>query len=101
MQNARMQIRRLAPVVKEDTMTTDLRVEYTPFVTRLESLRFRIERMIKNRWYDEFDAYELDNLIQAGMVHLWRAYCKNPDKYSAAADSYRDATPKHVPPHEL
>jgi hypothetical protein len=82
-------------------MTTDLNTEYTPFVTRLEALRFRIERLIKNRWYDDFDAYELDNLIQAGIIHLWRAYCKNPDTYTSAGDGYWYATAKRGAYYEI
>jgi DNA-directed RNA polymerase specialized sigma24 family protein len=82
-------------------MTTDLNGEYTPFVTRLETLRFRIERIIISRWYDDFDAFELGNLIQAGIVHLWRAYCKKPDTYTAAGDGYWFATAKRGAYHEI
>ncbi len=82
-------------------MTTNLSGEYTAFVDRLGTLRFRIERMIVNRWYDDFDAYELDNLIQAGMVHLWRAYCKHPETYEAAGDGYWFATAKRGARNEI
>ncbi len=82
-------------------MTTNVSNEYTPFVSRLETLRFRIERMIRNRWYDDFDPYELDNLIQAGIVHLWRAYCKHPDTYAAAGDGYWFATAKRGARNEI
>ena len=82
-------------------MTTDLSGEYTAFVDRLGTLRFRIERMIRNRWWDDFDAYELDNLIQAGIVHLWRAYCKHPDTYTAAGDGYWFATAKRGARNEI
>jgi hypothetical protein len=94
-------IGRLALVVKEATMTTNLSDEYTPFVTRLGALRFRIERMIRNRWWDDFDAYELDNLVQAGIVHLWRAYCKHPETYEAAGDGYWFATAKRGARNEI
>ncbi|MEP7287461.1 MAG: hypothetical protein ABI947_17015 [Chloroflexota bacterium] len=71
------------------------------FEERHAHLRPRIERMIRHRWYDEFDAYELDNLIQAGIVHLWQAYCRNPDLYNAAGDGYWFATAKHGARNEL
>src|SRR5512135_894049 len=82
-------------------MTTNVSGEYTAFVNRLGTLRFRIERMIVNRWFDDFDAYELDNLIQAGMVHLWRAYCKHPETYEAAGDGYWFATAKRGARNEI
>ncbi len=82
-------------------MTTNLSSEYIPFVTRLGALRFRIERMIWNRWWDDFDAYELDNLVQAGIVHLWRAYCKHPEEYEAAGDGYWFATAKRGARNEI
>lgn len=82
-------------------MTTNLSGEYTAFVDRLGTLRPRIERMIRNRWWDDFDAYEVDNLIQAGMVHLWRAYCKHPDTYEEAGDGYWFATAKRGARNEI
>ncbi len=82
-------------------MTTDLSMEYSAFVSRLESLRYRIERIIINRYYDEFDAYELDNLVQAGMVHLWEAYRKHPEMFDAKGDGYWYATAKRGAFYEI
>ena len=58
------------------------------FVERLTRLRSRIHQLIGNTWFGEYDAYEQDNLVQAGIIYLWRAYRCNPAKLDAKGDAY-------------
>ncbi len=65
------------------------------FTRRLDGLWFRLEQIIRGRWAGEVDTYELDNLVQAGLVHLWEAYTREPEKFEARGDGYWYAAAKY------
>jgi hypothetical protein len=71
------------------------------FTQRLSGVRSRIERLITRRWYGDFDAYELDNLIQAGLVYLWNAYRRDPNKLDGTTDAYWCAIAKRGAYYEI
>jgi DNA-directed RNA polymerase specialized sigma24 family protein len=71
------------------------------FLERLTALRPRIESLIRRRWYDDFDTYELDNLVQAGLIRLWKAYTRDPERLNAAGDPYWYVIAKTGARHEL
>lgn len=77
-----------APPLTEENPTCTLETSSLGFTARLEQVRPRIASAVYARWRGDFDVYELDNLIQAGLVGLWRAYERDKTKLEKAGDSY-------------
>ncbi|MCC6974698.1 MAG: hypothetical protein IT322_11895 [Anaerolineae bacterium] len=85
----------------QPAQAAELTQEETPFTQRLTRLWCRIERLIIKKWYDQFDTYELDNLVQAGIVHLWQAYSRAPEIFDEGGDAYWYQTAKCGAHHEV
>lgn len=82
------------PARISDTLNSDLVPDETYFTERLEKLSGRIRWRIEKRWRDEFDVFELDNLVQAAIVHLWKGFRKNPRLFSEKNDTFWFAVAK-------
>ncbi len=89
------------PTIPSPQEQPDTASPTTRFLERLAALQPRIAQLIIHHWYDEFDAYERDNLVQAGIVHLWRAYLREPAKFDSAGDGLWFGVAKQGARHEI
>lgn len=58
------------------------------FVARLKSVKPRLEAYVYRRWYEEFDVFERDNLIQVALVYLWQAFQREAHALTLKNDYY-------------